>query len=101
MKKNHTIILIQYTSSYASRTFIDFGSINDALDAVVNMYQTKLKELNPSQSSITYEITHLETYIDSLEDICALVLDTDNKYQPYDKAWIKKKIAALLRGQAK
>lgn len=69
----HTIILIQHTNAYQSRTYIDFPTVGAAMDALVKMYEHKLKELNPSVQNITYDIADLYAYIDSLYDICSLV----------------------------
>ena len=52
---------------------MDFPSVGGALDAVVKMYEHKLKELNPNVQNITYDINDLYTFIDGLYDICALV----------------------------
>jgi hypothetical protein len=100
-KDRHTIILVQYTSSYGSRSFMDFPTIGQALDAVVKMYEAKLKELNPGQNSIEYDISHLYQYLDSLQDICALVLDNASaKYEPHDKEWVKQNIFQQLKKAA-
>ncbi len=42
------------------------------MDAVVKMYEQKLKHLNPTIQHITYDISHLFEYLDSLGDISAL-----------------------------
>jgi len=97
----HTIILVQYDKSYNSRSFMDFQAVGMALDAVVKMYETKLKELNPGVPNIEYDIARLYGYLDELHDICALVLDpSTNKYEPHDKQWIKQKIYDQLRNSA-
>ena len=71
------------------------------MDAVVKMYELKLKELNPSIQHITYDISDLYKYIDSLHDLCGLVLDpSTHKYDPYDRTWIKNKIFQSLKRQA-
>jgi hypothetical protein len=41
--------------------------------AVVKLYEHKLKELNPTVKQITYDVADLNNYLDSLQDICALV----------------------------
>ncbi|RYG94345.1 hypothetical protein EON65_57640 [archaeon] len=56
-----------------TRSFMDFPSVGAALDAVVKMYEHKLKELNPQVQNITYDINDLYTFLDGLHDICALV----------------------------
>lgn len=52
---------------------MDFPSVGAAMDALVKMYEHKLKDLNPSVQNITYDINNLYSYLDSLHDICALV----------------------------
>mmetsp|Transcript_34423 Transcript_34423/g.71015 ORF Transcript_34423/g.71015 Transcript_34423/m.71015 type:complete len:101 (+) Transcript_34423:46-348(+) len=97
----HTIILIQYTNSFETRSYMDFQGVNAAMDALVKMYEHKLKELNPQVQNITYDIKDLYNYLDHLKDVCALVLDAKtNKYDPKDKAWVKQKIFSHLKGQA-
>mmetsp|Transcript_55146 Transcript_55146/g.108914 ORF Transcript_55146/g.108914 Transcript_55146/m.108914 type:complete len:103 (-) Transcript_55146:147-455(-) len=102
MAGKHTIILVQYTNAYQTRSYMDFPGVNAAMDALVKMYEHKLKELNPTIQHITYDISDLYNYLDSLHDVCGLVLDpSSNKYEPKDRAWLKQKIFAHLRGQAK
>lgn len=72
-KGKHTIILIQYTGSFESRSYLDFPTVGASLDAIVKMYEHKLKELNPSVAHITYDISDLYNFLDHLNDICALV----------------------------
>ena len=97
----HTIILVQYSNSFQvkylkfnlnsaqrighrfictlclfilqSRSYMEFPSVGGALDALVKMYEHKLKELNPSVVNITYDISDLYQYLDSLQDLCGLV----------------------------
>jgi hypothetical protein len=52
---------------------MDFAGVNAAMDAIVKMYEHKLKELNPSAQNITYDVTDLYKYLDNLHDVCALV----------------------------
>ena len=59
----HTIVLIQYTSNLQTRSYIDFPSVGAAMDALVKMYEHKLKELNPSLQHITYDISDLYKYL--------------------------------------
>ncbi|KAK1943511.1 Enhancer of rudimentary [Phytophthora citrophthora] len=97
----HTIILVQYTRDPNSRTYLDFESVNGGMDGVVKMYEAKLKQLNPNMKNITYDIQDLYTYIDSLTDLSALVLDLETKtYLPCGKEWIKKKVFQVLKNQA-
>lgn len=96
----HTIILVQYTASYETRSYLEFPTIPAAMDALVKMYEHKLKELNPRVAHITYDIADLYNFLDSLKELVGLVLNSDNSYDPKDKTWIKEKIMEHLRGQA-
>jgi hypothetical protein len=69
----HTIILLQHTGSFETRSYLDFQSVNAAMDGVVKLYEHKLKQLNPSVPDITYDLSDLNSYLDSLYDISALV----------------------------
>jgi hypothetical protein len=80
---------------------MDFPAQATAMEAIVKMYEAKLKELNPNSPNIEYDISHLYMYLDSLHDICALVLDpSSSKYEPHDKEWIKAKIYEQLKNSA-
>jgi hypothetical protein len=52
---------------------MDFPSVGAAMDAVVKMYEHKLRELNPQVGNITYDISDLYNFIDSIYDISSLV----------------------------
>ncbi|KAJ3330132.1 hypothetical protein HDU76_006364 [Blyttiomyces sp. JEL0837] len=85
----------------ATRTWQDFESTQAALDSVIRLYEDKLKELNPTVKQINYEISHLYKFIDSMNDLAALVFNPAlEAYQPYDKEWIKQKILESLKKAA-
>eukprot|EP00854_Cymbomonas_tetramitiformis_P000585 gene585-986_t len=69
----HTIILLQPTANKTSRTFLDFETVPLAMDGVCQLFEKRLKDLNPTMRNITYDITDLYTYIDQLADMSALV----------------------------
>lgn len=50
---------------------MDYPNVSAAMDAVVKLYEHKLKELNPSVGNITYDITDLYKYLDTLK-VCIL-----------------------------
>ena len=75
--------------------------MNAAMDGVIKMYEVKLKQLNPNVQNITYDIQDLYNYIDSLEDLSALVFDgNSNMYSPSGREWVKKKVFQVLKNQA-
>ena len=98
---SHTIILVQYTGNYETRSYLEFPSVPVAMDALVKMYEHKLKELNPKVGHITYDISDLFNFLDSLSELVGLVLNSKiNAYEPRDKTWIKDSILGHLKGQA-
>ncbi|XP_065861964.1 enhancer of rudimentary homolog [Euphorbia lathyris] len=98
MANRHTIILMQTSHSRASRTFMDFDSISQAMDGICGVYERKLKELNPAMRNITYDIGDLYNFIDGLADMSALVYDHSiQAYLPYDRQWIKQRTFQHLK----
>eukprot|EP00803_Ostreobium_quekettii_P000934 evm.model.scf_414EXC.2 EVM.evm.TU.scf_414EXC.2 scf_414EXC:12463-16251(-) len=69
----HTILLIQGTRNKATRTYLDYESVPLAMDGLINLFEKKLRELNPSIRSLTYDINDLYQFMDDMEDISALV----------------------------
>lgn len=101
MQTTHTIVLLQQTQNLNTRTFMDYDTVNLAMDGVCQMFERRLKELNPGLRNITYDITDLYNFIDQLADMSALVYSQQNNmYIPYNKEWIKKKAFAHLKKQA-
>ena len=94
----HTIVLVQTTASRATRTFHDYEGIGVAMDGaplppparapraaaradsaelaraagICAMYEQKLKAQNPSHRNITYDISDLFFFVDSLGDLSCL-----------------------------
>ena len=52
---------------------MDFPKLEGACDAVVKLYEHKLKELNPTVSKIEYGIEMLYRFIDELADVAVLM----------------------------
>ncbi|TKY58033.1 Enhancer of rudimentary-like [Spatholobus suberectus] len=73
MANRHTIILMQTSQNRATRTFMDYESITQAMDGICALYERKLKELNPAIRNLSYDITDLYNFIDGLADMSALV----------------------------
>lgn len=97
----HTVLLVQYNATVSSRTYLDFESLENAMDGVCAIYEKELKSLNPHVQNITYDVSDLYTYLEQLADISCLVFHAPiNAYLPRDKEWIKKQIFSHLRGQA-
>ncbi|WZZ30419.1 hypothetical protein YC2023_013820 [Brassica napus] len=69
----HTIILLQNSPSRATRTFMDYDSIGQAMDGICGLYERKLKEINPSLRNLSYDIADLYNFMDGFADMSALV----------------------------
>ncbi|RDX81305.1 Enhancer of rudimentary-like protein, partial [Mucuna pruriens] len=98
----HTIILMQTSQNRATRTFMDFESITQAMDGICALYERKLKELNPAIRNLSYDIVDLYNFIDGLADMIALVYDHSiQAYVPHDRQWIKQRTFQHLKKLAR
>eukprot|EP01063_Lacrimia_lanifica_P017697 TRINITY_DN24722_c0_g1_i1.p2 TRINITY_DN24722_c0_g1~~TRINITY_DN24722_c0_g1_i1.p2 ORF type:complete len:101 (+),score=44.44 TRINITY_DN24722_c0_g1_i1:79-381(+) len=98
---SHTILLCQPTKQKSSRIYSDYDSVEDALDGVCHMYETRLKQANPNVSDIQYDVADLLNFAESLTDLCVMVFDPATKhYKPFGKDWVKNKLYNHLKKQA-
>ncbi|KAF7496573.1 Enhancer of rudimentary -like protein [Sarcoptes scabiei] len=96
----HTIVLFQ-PGKLETRTYWDFESLNDALEYICHIYETHLKQDNPGLLTITYDVSQLFDYLDSLTDLSCMVFQrADNMYAPFPREWIKEKIFIFLKREA-
>ncbi|XP_030854954.1 enhancer of rudimentary homolog [Strongylocentrotus purpuratus] len=97
----HTILLIQ-PSTPDSKTYSDYNSIKECMEGICRIFEEHLKAIHPSSPSITYDISELFEFIDKMQDLSCLVLDTETKchYVPKNKFWIKEKIYVTLSKEA-
>ncbi|KAB5553432.1 hypothetical protein DKX38_010743 [Salix brachista] len=98
MANRHTIVLMQNSQNRSTRTFMDYDSISQAMDGICTLYERKLKDLNPANRNITYDIADLYNFIDGLSDMSALVYDHSiQAYLPNDRRWIKQRLLQHLK----
>ncbi|KAK3144348.1 hypothetical protein QOZ80_4AG0311830 [Eleusine coracana subsp. coracana] len=98
MAGRHTIILMQPSQNRATRTFMDFDSVNRALDGICGLYEKKIRNINSMVRNLTYDISDLYNFIDGLTDISALVYDDSlHAFLPCDRQWIKQKLFQHLK----
>ncbi|CAK9151929.1 unnamed protein product [Ilex paraguariensis] len=89
---------MQTSQNRATRTFMDYGSISQAMDGICGLYERKLKDLNPAIRNITYDIEDLYAFIDGLADMSALTYDHSlQAFLPYDRQWIKQRMFQHLK----
>jgi len=93
----HTIVLLQPTNK-SSRTFLDYETIEAAMDGICGLFEADLKRQHPQRGQITYDIADLYRYLDSFTDITCLVLE-GKMYAPCNKDWVKERILVHLKRQ--
>ena len=71
--QGHTILLLQFTGDENSRTFLDYDNLSKSIDGICQLYEQKLKVMNPQSSEVRYDVSELFAYLDELKDIGALV----------------------------
>jgi len=57
--RSHTVLLVQFSASTASRSWSEYDSLGSALNGVVKMFETSLKKDAPDEESITYDLSEL------------------------------------------
>ncbi|KAJ1929458.1 hypothetical protein IWQ60_001139 [Tieghemiomyces parasiticus] len=94
---SHTILLVQPKDS-STRTYYDFTNVGLMCEAIMAMYEKRLKQLNPRSGHINYHIDDLRKFIDNFSDISALVFNAQTvAYLPHDREWIKNNVYGHLK----
>lgn len=63
---SHTILLVQPSGRPESRTYSDYESVNECMEGVCKIYEEHLKRRNPNTPTITYDISQLFDFVDSV-----------------------------------
>ncbi|XP_034101086.1 enhancer of rudimentary homolog [Drosophila albomicans] len=74
---SHTILLIHPKPSSSTRTYSEYDSVKECLEAICQIYEEHLKRQSPNVPTIT-----------------------TSSYAPYSKEWIKDQIYILFREKA-
>lgn len=99
LKRGHTVLLVQDTRKQNS--FQSFPKFQLAMEAIINMYEAALKQMNPHLEHISYDISDLNGFIDEKEDLTAMVLDERTfQYDGVSRTDLKNAILAMLQRQA-
>ncbi len=97
---SHTIILCQFGTKLTTRQWSDYETKEKAMEGICQMYELRLKHLNPDKKKITYDISDLFSFVDLLPDLSALVFNEQiNSYMPYNKDWVKTSVYEYLKAQ--
>ncbi|XP_030557142.1 enhancer of rudimentary homolog [Drosophila novamexicana] len=98
---SRTILLVHPKKNPRTRTYTEYSSTQQCLDAVCKIYEEHLKRSMPQLPTITYDIIQLFDFIDSFVDISCLVHEkSTGGYVPHSKEWIKDKIYEQFRQSA-
>jgi hypothetical protein len=66
------VLLLQFTENENSRTYMDFDTINEALDGMVQIFEQKLRVANSDAPQIVYSLSDLIIYMEKLHDLSCL-----------------------------
>lgn len=61
-----TIMLIQMSKHESTRSYWDYPSTTEAIEAALVMYETRLKEQNMGSQVVTYDLQTLFNFVDDL-----------------------------------
>ena len=50
---SHTVVLMQFTGDDNSRTYLDFETVNEALEGILQIFEQKLKTVAQQEMSTT------------------------------------------------
>eukprot|EP00199_Chlamydomonas_sp_CCMP681_P003439 CAMPEP_0119101794 /NCGR_PEP_ID=MMETSP1180-20130426/746_1 /TAXON_ID=3052 ORGANISM="Chlamydomonas cf sp, Strain CCMP681" /NCGR_SAMPLE_ID=MMETSP1180 /ASSEMBLY_ACC=CAM_ASM_000741 /LENGTH=177 /DNA_ID=CAMNT_0007085969 /DNA_START=9 /DNA_END=542 /DNA_ORIENTATION=+ len=95
--REHVIALLQPTKHDATRTYLDFGNVTATMEGLLKMFETKLKEQNPSAANVSYDYNSLCQYLDEMKEVCILSWDVPTTaYKRFDRAWVKQSLHDYL-----
>ncbi|KAH7819877.1 putative Enhancer of rudimentary-like protein [Monocercomonoides exilis] len=94
----HTVLLLQTSKDFQSRTYLHFSSVGEALDGLVLMYEQALAHTDPSYTPAVRKFTEIYEFFDSFVDLGVLVFTPAvNGYRPYTRQWLKEKLFEHLK----
>ena len=73
MAERHTILLIQETPDYSTRTYFDFPTVNDSVLFLIKRFEKQLFSAHPRDDKLTYTISQLKDYVNSIYDVAGLL----------------------------
>ena len=118
MSTEHTVLLLQFDEYDAqSRTYLDFDTVQDSMDAIAQIYENKIRlaqkrgnqraaveggDENNAEEVVSYDMRGLVKFIEEdLAELTCLVFDETQKiYVPHGKEWIKSRLYMYLKKYA-
>jgi hypothetical protein len=86
-----------------TRTYLDFDTISDALDGLVQIFEQSLRRTAVAQGKIldehlSYELPELLAFLDNLAELTCMVFnDVQKIYLPHGRDWIKSRLYISLK----
>jgi hypothetical protein len=99
----HTLMLVQFSQSEDSRTYLDFDKIEDGCESLCRIYESvqinkKKAEDKDGEGKFEYELCDFLKFLDSLYDLGAMVYsDKGPGYMAHGREWIKAKIYSYMK----
>ncbi|KAK4526551.1 hypothetical protein GAYE_SCF25G4467 [Galdieria yellowstonensis] len=95
------VVLVQWNTSKASKTFFEYSSLEEALLGICSWYENQLRQVRPHLTRIRYEANELLLFLQQLPQLQCLLYDSrEGKYVPYGKEWIKQRMLGFLTRKA-
>ncbi|TDG49933.1 hypothetical protein AWZ03_003709 [Drosophila navojoa] len=92
----HIIVLMQSTHHWASRTYLEYQSLEECMDALCRIFESFMRIKNIYVDSKNY-LLELFNFLDILVDIsCVVMQEGSNTYLPHNKLWIKEQLFLRL-----
>ena len=93
MAERHTILLIQETSDYSTRTYFDFPCVNDSIVFLIKRFEKELFAAHPNDSKLTYTIADLKRYVNGIYDVAGLIRNNSTgDYETRSKTWFVEQV---------
>ena len=89
---------MQLSTDDATRTYLDYEGMQQAVDGICNMFEQKLKLQNPDSEALQYDVSQIFEFLDKMRDLGVLIYNVNiNAYEPKGKAWLKEHIYRGLK----
>ena len=98
----HTIVLMQPTSDTSSRTYADYNSVTEAINALIRTFEDreKAKAKSSGKRDVEYTSGQLLGFFDAMHDLSMLCFDQGTRaYVPFDRKFIKDKVYQMISKQ--
>ncbi len=102
----HSLLLVQFTQSEDSRTYLDFDKIENGCESLLRIYESvmikkKKEEEHNDEGKLEYELSDFLKFLDSLYDLGALVYsDKATGYMAHGREWMKAKIYSYMKDKS-